>query len=288
MALIEPSVLEALERLALATRTRLLGFFAGEHRSRRFGSSVDFADYREYRPGDDFRRIDAAVSARLDRLFLKLFEAEEDVPVRIVLDASASMGFGEPAKIRLAAQIAAAFTHISLVETDRVRLYAARVGGSEASRWFRGKIDSLVAMAWLESHRPGGVSGLRDTVRGIREEGRPGLLILVSDFLDEGWDETVRRLAPPGEAAVVQVLAPAELHPELEGDLTLVDVETGAEIEVSATPELLHAYRRKLDGFLVAVRSACTSRGIAYALARSDEQIADLFLRSLRREQVVR
>ena len=107
MALLEPSVLEALERLALATRSRLLGFFSGEHRSRRFGSSVDFADYREYRPGDDFRRIDIALYARLDRLFLKLFEAEEDLPVRIILDCSASMGFGAAPKMRLAAPLTA-------------------------------------------------------------------------------------------------------------------------------------------------------------------------------------
>ena len=89
MALLEPDLLEALERLVIATRSRMLGFFAGDHRSRRFGSSLDFADYREYRPGDDFRRIDSAVSARTDRLFLRLFEAEEDLPVRILLDGSA-------------------------------------------------------------------------------------------------------------------------------------------------------------------------------------------------------
>jgi uncharacterized protein (DUF58 family) len=288
MALLEPAVLEALERLALATRTRMLGFFAGEHRSRRFGSSVDFADYREYRPGDDFRRIDAALSARLDRLFLKLFEAEEDVPVRIILDTSASMAQGSPPKSVLAAQIAAGFAHVSMVQADRARLYAASDGGAEASRWFRVKADSASAMEWLTGRTGSGGPGVRETIRGIREEGRPGVLILVSDLLDPAWEETIRRLAPPGEAAVVHVLAPDELSPSLEGDVTLVDVESGHEVEVSATADMLGAYARRLDAFLGGVRSACTSRGISFAFARSDDDVRDLFLRSFRREQVVR
>jgi uncharacterized protein (DUF58 family) len=288
MALLEPAILEALERLAVATRTRLLGFFAGEHRSRRFGSSVDFADYREYRPGDDFRRIDPALSARFDRPFLRLFEAEEDIPVRVVLDGSASMGYGTPPKARVAAQLCAAFAHVGLVQGDRVRLYAARDRGVEASRWFRGRSESAVAMGWLERQSPRGGPGLREAARGIREEGRAGVLVVVSDLLEPGWEETVRRFAPPGEAAVAQVLAPEELRPQLEGDLTLVDVETGAEVEVSATADLLGAYARRLEAWTAAVRSACTSRGIGHVLARSDADIRELLLRSLRREQVLR
>lgn len=288
MTLLEPALLEALERLAISTRTRLLGFFAGEHRSRRFGSSVDFADYREYRPGDDFRRIDPALSARFDKPFLRLFEAEEDVPVRIILDASASMGYGTPSKSRIAAQLCAAFAHVGLVQGDRVRLYAAREGGAEGSRWFRGRGESTQAMAWLERQTARGGPGMREASRGIREEGRAGLLVVVSDLLEQGWEETVRRFAPPGEAAVVQVLAPEELEPPLEGDITLVDVETGAEVEVSATADLLGAYARRLDAWMAAVRSACTSRGIAHVTTRSDANIRDLLLRGLRRDQVLR
>ena len=286
MALLEPSELESLERLAIATRSRLLGFFSGDHRSKRFGSSLDFADYREYKPGDDFRRIDAALSARLDRLFLKLFEAEEDVPVRIVVDASASMGFG--GKLEQASRIAAAFAHVALVQSDRVRLYAAREGGAEVSRWFRAKADGHAAMGWLGSLRANGSTGLRQTVRGIREEGRAGMVIVIGDLLEPDWEEAVRRLSPPGEAAVVHVLSGDELEPAFEGDLTLVDAETGREVEVTASAEMVDAYRARLASFLDGVRSACTSRGIAYALARSDDDVMDLFMRTFRREQVVR
>lgn len=288
MALLEPALLEALERLSLATRGRLVGFFAGDHRSRRFGSSLDFADYREYRPGDDFRRIDPALSARLDRLFLRLFEAEEDLPVRLVLDASSSMRFGTPPKARLAAQVAAALAHVALVQNDRVRLYAAGDGGAVASRWFRSKADSGEAMRWLEEQKPHGGPGTVEAIRGIREEGRHGVVVVISDFLESGWEETIRRLATPGEGAVVQVLAPDELSPGLEGDVTLVDAETGEEVEVSATADLLTEYERRVEAWLGAVRSACTSRGIAYAMARSDADVKDLIMRRFRREQVLR
>jgi uncharacterized protein (DUF58 family) len=288
VALLEPGILQALERLSIATRGRMIGFFAGDHRSRRFGSSIDFADYREYRPGDDFRRIDPAVSARLDRLFLRLFEAEEDLPVRVIVDASASMAFGTPPKARLAAQVAAAFAHVALVQNDRVRLYAASDGGAQTSRWFRGKADSTDAMRWLAERGSHGGPGMREAVRGIREEGRPGILVAISDLLEPGWEETIRRFAPPGEAAVVHLLAPEELTPGFEGDITLVDAETGDEVAVSATADLLTEYERRLDAWMASVRSACTSRGIAFASARSDADVKDLFLRSFRREQVLR
>lgn len=284
MALLEPAALETLERLALATRTRLLGALAGDHRSRRYGSSVDFADYREYKPGDDFRRIDVHLSARHDRLFLKLFEAEEDVPVRLVVDCSASMGFGTPAKLGFAARAAAALAHVGLMQGDRVRLYAARDGGAEPSRWFRGKGDSPAVMTWLEQLDARGTAG---AARAIHEEGRPGVLVLLSDLLEDDWEQTVRRLAPPGEAGVVQVLAPEEMEPPLEGDLTLVDAETGSEMEISVTAASLQAYRRRRDAWLGAVRSACTSRGIGYALAGSDADIIQVFIRELAARRVM-
>jgi len=287
VALLEPADLEALERLALATRARMLGTFAGDHRSPRFGSSLDFADYREYRPGDDFRRIDVPLSARLDRLFLRLFEAEEDVSIRIVVDTSASMGFGDPSKVALARRIAAGFAHLSLAQGDAVRLYET-AGRRRASRWYAAKADSIEAMRWLEAAAPAGPARLADVVRALREEGRTGLTLVVSDLLEPGWEDAIRRLGAPGEAALVHLLAPEEMEPSLEGDLTLLDAETGAEVPVSMTPEVLRGYRARLAAWLASVRSACTSRGIGYVRARSDEDAMDLFRRRFRSEAVVR
>ena len=288
MTLLSSAELDTLERLSLATRSRQAGFFAGDHRSRRFGSSVDFAEHREYRPGDDFRRIDAALSARMDRLYMKLYEAEEDVPTRIILDTSASMMLGTPQKSALAGRIAAAFVFLALVRHDRARLYAAGSGGMRASRWFRGRGSIHDAMRWITALPTGGTSGLSEALRAIREEGNPGLLVTVSDMLEPDWAQIARRLAPPGEAALVHLLAPDELDPSLEGDLTLVDAETGNEVTLAADAATLRAYRARVDAFIDGVRSACTARGIACASARSDEDLIALFQRAFRAQAVVR
>lgn len=287
MPLLEPRVLESLERFAAATRTRLLGFFSGDHRSKRHGSSVDFADYREYRPGDDFRRIDLALSARFDRLFLRLFEAEEDVPVRIVVDSSASMAFGDPSKHLLATQAAAAFAHIALVQGDRVRIYAASDGGARPSRWFRSRSDSIPAMQWLEQLAPAGPSGVRASVRAIAEESRPGVTIAVADMLDHDWEDTIRLLSGRGEAALLHLLSREEVEPSIEGDLTLTDVETGDEVLVSATPETLTGYTMRLREWMGSVRSACTSRNVAYATCLSDISVEELFVKTLVKERII-
>jgi uncharacterized protein (DUF58 family) len=287
VALLSPAEMALLERLTLVARGKLLGSFTGDHRSRRFGSSLDFADYREYRPGDDFRRIDASVSARLDRLFLRLFEAEEDVPVRIIVDASASMGFGSPSKLAMVQRLAAALTHVALLQHDRVRLYAAR-DRIEPSRWLAGRTAVYEAMTWLGALTPAGRGGLPGAVRAIRSEGRPGVTAVLADLLEPAWEDALARLGPPGEAFVVHVLAPDELEPRLEGDLTLVDAESGDEVPISIDAGTLRRYRARVSAWRDEVRSACTSRAIGYAFARADDHVLDVVLARLTDQRVVR
>src|SRR5690349_6042603 len=91
MALLDPATLARLERLQLGTRRRLAGSIGGEHRSPNHGPTLDFAEFRPYQPGDDYRRIDHLALARLDRLLIRLYEAEDDVTVRLLIDTSTSM-----------------------------------------------------------------------------------------------------------------------------------------------------------------------------------------------------
>ena len=128
--LLPATLLAELERLQLRTRRRLAGRFAGEHRSPHFGTSVDFADYREYHPGDDYRRIDYPLYARTGHLFIRLFEAEDDVSVRIVLDRSASMGFY--GKLDQARRMAAAIGFVALLRRDTVTLHTEPAGAPAA------------------------------------------------------------------------------------------------------------------------------------------------------------
>lgn len=287
MALLSPAELQRLEQLALRTRTRLPGIMAGDHRARRFGSSMDFADHREYTPGDDFRRIDIALSARIGRPFLRLFEAEEDLRVTIIVDASASMTYGDPPKLTFAARLAAALGHVALVRHDRVRFIGAR-GPLARSRWHTGRADSAEAMRWLGALEGEGPDGTIDAVRRAREGAGPGVTFLIGDLLDPSWERAVRALGPPGEATVIHVLAPDELVPPLQGDLTLVDAETGAEVALSVDARTLRAYRERVDAWRAEVRSACGARGVGYSFARSDEDAVVLVTGALRTAGVVR
>ena len=150
-ALVEPALLAKLERLQLGTRNRLAGRFSGEHRSVRYGTSLDFADYREYHPGDDFRRIDYSLYARTDQLFIRLFEAEDDLALRILLDTSSSMSFH--GKWRQAARLAAALGFVGIIRRDAVQLFTVPTG--KAHR-FNGRGAVPVMMRHLEQLVPDG------------------------------------------------------------------------------------------------------------------------------------
>src|SRR5262245_59622196 len=119
-ALLTPELLRRLEQFQLLAARRAKSSMKGERRSRARGQSVEFADYRNYTPGDDFRYLDWNLYGRLERLFLKLYEEERELPVRIFLDASESMTFGEPRKFDFARQIAAAIGYVALAGFDRV------------------------------------------------------------------------------------------------------------------------------------------------------------------------
>src|SRR5918994_77088 len=120
--LLPPQLLAQLERLELVSRKIFRGRMKGERRSKRKGQSVEFADFRNYVPGDDLRFIDWNLYARLDKLFLKLFLEEEDLHFYCLIDASMSMDFGDPKKLDYAKQLAAALGFIGLVRDDRVRI----------------------------------------------------------------------------------------------------------------------------------------------------------------------
>src|SRR5579864_1295187 len=124
--LFEPAFVRALESLSLGARRTPSGQAAGQWRSRTSGSSVEFSDYRTYAPGDEYRRIDWNAYARLERLFVRLYRAEEDLSLALLLDTSASMGWGRPSKARLGAQLAGALTFVALQSGDRVDLATCR------------------------------------------------------------------------------------------------------------------------------------------------------------------
>jgi uncharacterized protein (DUF58 family) len=266
VALLEKDFLKRIEALEIAARRVRRGVRRGERLSRRRGFSVEFADHRPYVIGDDLRFLDWAIYGRLDRLMVKLFHDEEDLAVHLLVDTSNSMAFGEPRKLLYGLRVAAAVGYVALAGQCRVRpallLPPDRV---ESPGFLRGMPSAARLLSFLEGATPGGPNALLGGLRRFASEVRPrGVVVLVSDLMDrDGVDDALAALARnAGDLFAIQVLDPFETEPSLDGEFRLVDSEDGSRAEVSVTPGVLAAYRRRLDAYLAAVEGACRRRGI--------------------------
>lgn len=269
--------LQRLERVTLANRRPLPGMTAGPRRSPRHGASVEFADFRDYSDGDDFRRIDWNAYARLDRLFLRLYRAEEMATITILLDHSASMRFGEPSKALAAARLAAIFAYVAAHNYDRVALAGwgerlDRVLPAQSGKAAVPELWRTIAGMLEAPEGPTDAAALRDY--GRYRPGR-GLSVVVSDLLTESdWRAGMRALLAQGQdVTVVQVLAPEELAPELRGDWKLRDVESAGAVEVTISPRLLRRYQEELARHLTDIQDFCRRHAIAHALVPSDRSM---------------
>jgi uncharacterized protein (DUF58 family) len=295
MALLSSELLRRLEQFQLLARRRARSSARGERRSRARGQSVEFADYRNYTVGDDLRYLDWNLYGRLDRLFLKLYEEERELPVRVFLDASESMTFGQPPKFDFARQVAAAVGYVALCGFDRVSVssfpeHAEDMAARQSLRAVRGRRSALALFSGLEGLVAQGPAQLNGALRrGAIEARRPGLAVVLSDFLDpEGYEAGLGALQGRGfQVDVVQVLAPDELNPGTYGDLRLVDSETGAEQEVTFGRYRLAAYQQTVRNFCQRLREFCAGRGMNYFFASSDTALEDLLLRQLRQAEVL-
>jgi uncharacterized protein (DUF58 family) len=278
--------LARLEQLQLATNRRLAGDIAGEHRSTRRGSTLDFADFREYVPGDDTRRIDLHQLARLDVLRVKLYEADEDLVVRILLDRSASMSLH--GKWDTATSIVAGIGATSLTGGDAVVL--GQMPSDAPPRRFRGRTGLSALIALLNEIEPEGETPFaRAARRALAQPGPVGMTVVVSDLLTPDWYDAVSALPGRGsDLLVVQVLADEETSPEFVGDLALVDHETRERIPVSLTPELLARYRDRCREWRDAVRRRTLQTGGRYLGVRAGDDVEALLMSSWRAAGVLR
>ena len=295
--LLTPQLLRRLEQFQLLAARRAKSSARGERRSRARGQSVEFADYRNYVQGDDFRHIDWSLYGRLERLFLKLYEEERELPVRIFLDASESMTFGEPAKFDFARQVAAAIGYVALCGFDRVSVISfpavenapEQLAVRGALRSVRGRKSAVTFLQNLAALRPGGAANLNEALRrGALEARQPGLAVVLSDFLDPaGYEAGLNALVGRGfQVDVVQVLSPEELTPGTYGDLKLVDSETGAIQEVTFGRFRLKGYQAAVRGFIQRLLETCRGRGIHFFSVASNMSLEDLLLKQLRQGEV--
>jgi uncharacterized protein (DUF58 family) len=300
-----PELLHRLEQFQLLAARRAKSSAKGERRSRARGQSVEFADYRNYVHGDDFRYLDWNLYGRLERLFLKLYEEERELPVRIFLDASESMTFGEPRKFDFARQVAAAIGYVALSGFDRVSVIPfpdrandanmdpgariAELAARGALRSVRGKRSAIQFFQNLSKLTAGGAANLNEALRrGALEARQAGVAVVLGDFLDPaGYESGLNALVGRGfQVDLVQILAPDELSPATFGDLRLVDSESGAAQEVTFGRFRLKAYRQTVQNFMQRLREFCQARGMNFFTASSNTDLQELLLKQLRKAEV--
>jgi uncharacterized protein (DUF58 family) len=303
----DETTLRKLNRLNLVARQVRAGRVKGERRSVKRGTSLEFADYRNYAPGDDLRRLDWKVYGRLDRPFLKLFEEEEDLAVHVLVDGSQSMdwGEGEQHKFAYALKLAAALGVIALSAGDSLTisvLYrSSAFAGSETNTNAprspaqygptRGQPGILPLLRFFEGLR---ASGPTDLARSLRDYGvvarRPGLAFVISDLFTPGLlQDSLAQLQGRGyEVSVLHVLSPEEISPALAGDLRLVDVETGQAVEVTIDAGMRRLYEARVVAWRDEIGVACRGRGVHYLPLVTSQPWDEVVFEEMRRSGVVK
>lgn len=282
-SLLDPAFVRELEALRRRLAVTVQSGGAGERASRRRGSSAEFQDHRPYAPGDDLRRVDWAAFARTGEPVLKLFRAEEDSVLRLVLDASASLAFGSPQKFEVARRVAAAIGYLALANGQRAQILTARQAAHASRRGLeriaaprRGR-DALAALLRdLSEPQPGGTANLARAIeQAIQQATRPGLLVVVSDFLDPAMvTKALGQASAQGhQIALVQVLSREEVEPSYDGDFAFVDAETDAQVELSMDAAAVDAYVVRLAGLIDELRSWSRKHRASYVRMTNDEAL---------------
>jgi uncharacterized protein (DUF58 family) len=296
--LFSSTFLARLEKLRLICSRRVPAGTAGSHRARKSGSSIDFADYRPYTPGDDPRAVDWNVYGRLDRLFIKQFEEEQDLDVSILVDQSGSMrwtsGGGSPAKLVLSLQLAATLAYLALHRLDRANVGFFGVTLQADTGFRRGKKAIHEILRFLAEVPPAeeGATRLEANFRAFsRRMKRRGLLVVLSDFLVPGESLARSLYALQGSGfscLLLHIVDPAEFEPGKAGDLLLCNPETPEQRKVTVTPALAERYRRRVTAWKNELRNSALSSGCGYACLETGRPFEENALEALRQTPFVR
>jgi uncharacterized protein (DUF58 family) len=283
--MLSPRETRLLESLRLNPSRAFRGATKGERVSKRKGISIEFADFRNYSDGDDLRHLDWNVLARLETPVLRTYQDEEDLILYLVVDNSASMNFGEPDKSEVASKLAAALGTIALIGGDAVRL----VNGSQSAppnQPLRGRANGRNLFTRLEKLEPGDKSISLAAQSLLKGSVKNGLVILVSDGLDEALPQAIRALGGRGfEVWMAQVLDDGEIDPDLEGDLRLIDSENDQIAEITVNRDTLTAYKTNLARHIDALRQAVQRTRGKHMLIPTGESLEQTITRRMKPER---
>jgi uncharacterized protein (DUF58 family) len=277
--------LRKLERLRLIAKRLSWAKTGGEHPSSRKGFSLEFSDYRRYQHGDDFRYVDWNIYRRLDRLLLKVFTADEEMNVYLLVDTSRSMAEGTPAKIDYAKKVAAALGYIGLKNLDRV-------GGASFSSALqvpltlgRGRKQILSLFNFLGKLSCDGETNLRSAIHSFTKLfPHPGLVVIVSDLFDPaGWRAALEELATKKyQLLVIHIVDAQEIDPMPWGDVALNDVESRRERRCFLDPDLVRRFQAELTNYFREIEMVCSGRRIDYLRTTTQIPFDEFVLQTLR------
>jgi len=275
-----------LDYLAMVSKRVFSGAMRAERRTKKTGSGIEFADHRDYAPGDDIRALDWHAFQRFDRLLIRLYEEEEDLSIYFILDTSSSMGFGEGEKLRQAKRLCAALAYVGLANLDRIAIVAATDEISGRMPTTRGKARIFRIFRFLSGVKAEGATDLGEAMKTfVAQHKRKGLAVLLSDLYDpEGFERGINVLRfNRFEPYVIHLVDGRDGKPELKGDVRVYDCETGDEREVTVTAKVLEKYQKVYGDYLEEVQRFCTSRQVSYFRADVDTPFDELILRVFRR-----
>lgn len=287
---------DRLEQLALNLPTNLTGYYGGKHKINKYGQTVEFADFREYEAGDDIRRIDWNLFARLKKYFLKLYTDERQMHVRIYIDCSASMGFYAE-KAEYAMKLAAALGYLSIRNNDKVTFFFLKDGVAlDPFGLIVGKNAFFSVVGKFNQISFGGEADFAGAIPSIPSMGsNDGLAVIVSDFLtDNNWKKAVDYFVfKKQQVLLCQVLSKEEMSPSYRGKLNLVDCEAGGlddyrNIQLSVSHSMISAYKRELQNYIKEIKDFCSSREASFLSCGTNVPVEKVIFRELSRYDIVR
>lgn len=277
--------LQQVELLQMLVKNNVAGMFGGNHQSKSFGSSCEFADYRDYVAGDDVTKIDWNAYARFEKLYLKLYLDERQMHTKIYIDASRSMGYGKAKKDVQAIKIATVLAYLSVCEMDKVSVYAIRDKQiHEVISGMLGKDAFVSTISKINDIEFSGDSFISDAILPSNVGYGDGYSVIISDFLtDNNYEDAIDHLASKRrDILCVQVLSKEELNPKIRGKMHLFDSENSAKYyHKNINREIIQAYRRAVEYATGRIRDYCAARGADYMLVPAEEPATQVFFEKL-------
>lgn len=283
--IIDDAFLQQLETLQMLIKNNIAGQFGGNRKSRKFGSSCEFADYRDYMPGDDVMRIDWNAYARFEKLYQKLYYDERQMHTRIYIDASRSMEYGKGEKAEQALKIAATIAYLSVCETDKASVYAIR--DKEVREVFSGIVGKdafFNAVSKLNEIAFDGDSYISEAIVPTNVGRGDGLSVIISDFLtDHNYEDAISCLADKKrDILCVQILSREEVKPLIRGKMFLFDSENAAKTyKRNIDREIAQAYKKALEYTVDRIKNHCAARGAEYMFVGAEDSVGDLFFNKM-------